>query len=414
MYAFRKPFSAGTYEGEMLWGVGYKTVLVVSQVFGYTLSKFIGIKVISEMTAGRRAVSILVLIGLAHLALLLFGLTPPPFNFVFLFLNGLPLGMVFGLVLSFLEGRQLTEALAAGLCASFIVSSGVVKTVGRSLVIYAGVDEYWMPFLTGLIFLPPLLLFVWMLSQIPPPRENDVQRRAQRSPMLRADRQRFFALHAVGLSMLIATYALLTIMRSIRDDFAVEVWRDLGQGDKPEIFTYSETLVMLGVVAINGSAILILDNRRALHTALATILAGFVVVALSVGGYLQGWLSGVPFMVLAGVGMYVPYVAFHTTLFERMIAVFRDKSNIGYLMYLADAVGYLGYVGVMLFRNFSQTSIHYLDFFLRASLLICLVSAVLMILCILYFLRKVASMDSTVVRGQERIAPVGSSTLGGE
>ena len=48
-----------------------------------------------------------------------------------MFLNGLPLGMVFGLVVSYLEGRRQTEALAAALTASFIVSSGVVKSVGR-------------------------------------------------------------------------------------------------------------------------------------------------------------------------------------------------------------------------------------------------------------------------------------------
>jgi len=399
MYAFRKPFTAGTFEDEALWGVGYKTILVVSQVFGYTLSKFIGIKVISEMPPGRRAVGIVILIGLAHLNLLLFGLTPPPYNFVFLFLNGLPLGMVFGLVLSFLEGRQLTEALAAGLCASFIVSSGVVKTVGRSLVVHAGVDEYWMPFWTGLIFLPLLLVFVWMLSQIPPPREEDVRHRSQRTPMHRADRQRFVALHGLGLLLLIATYAFLTIMRSIRDDFAVEIWRDLGEAGKPAIFTYSETLVMLGVVAINGAAILIHDNRRALYTALATILAGFVVVALAIGGYTQGWLTGMSFMVLTGIAMYVPYVAFHTTLFERMIAVFRDKSNIGYLMYLADAIGYLSYVGVVLFRNFSRSSIHYLNFFLRTSLLISLVSIALMILCVLYFRRRIAVLEAGEPRG---------------
>lgn len=393
MYAFRKPFTAATFDGDMLWGVSYKTVLVIAQVFGYSLSKFIGIKVISEMTPGRRAVGILALIGLAHLSLLLFGLTPTPYNFVFLFLNGLPLGMVFGLVLSFLEGRQLTEALIAGLCASFIVSSGVVKSIGRSLIVYGGVDEYWMPFLTGLVFLPPLLLFVWMLSQIPPPRDEDVRLRSERTPMLRVDRKKFFRTHALGISLLVITYALLTIIRSIRDDFAVEIWRDLGQDGKPSIFAYTETLVMLAVVGINAAAILIHDNRKALQTALATVLLGFTVIAFAVAGFKQGSLTGISFMVLTGIGMYVPYVAFHTTLFERMIAVFRDKSNIGYLMYLADAFGYLSYVGVMLFRNFSRTSINYLDFFLSASLVVCAVSMVMVLLCWAYFRHKMARLD---------------------
>ena len=104
MYAFRKPFTAGTFENDVLWGVGYKSVLIVSQVLGYTVSKFIGVKFVSEMQPRYRAPGIILLIAIAHAALLLFAVVPPPYNFLFLFANGLPLGMVFGLVLGFLEG----------------------------------------------------------------------------------------------------------------------------------------------------------------------------------------------------------------------------------------------------------------------------------------------------------------------
>ena len=130
MYGFRKPFTAGSYSGMAAWGVGYKTILVVSQVLGYTTSKFIGVRVIASMRPERRVVVLLGLIGLAQLALLLFALVPPPLGAACLFLNGLPLGMVFGLVLGFLEGRKLTEALTAGLCASFILADGLTRSVG--------------------------------------------------------------------------------------------------------------------------------------------------------------------------------------------------------------------------------------------------------------------------------------------
>ena len=55
MYAFRKPFTAASYRRRRVWGVGYKTVLVTAQVLGYTLSKFLGIKVVAEVrrTGGR-------------------------------------------------------------------------------------------------------------------------------------------------------------------------------------------------------------------------------------------------------------------------------------------------------------------------------------------------------------------------
>ncbi|MCH8216795.1 MAG: hypothetical protein IH892_08490, partial [Planctomycetes bacterium] len=56
MYAFRKPFSAATYEGLQFFGseVDLKTAFVISQIFGYALSKFVGIKVCSETSRGNR------------------------------------------------------------------------------------------------------------------------------------------------------------------------------------------------------------------------------------------------------------------------------------------------------------------------------------------------------------------------
>ena len=72
----------------------------------------------------------------------------------------------FGLVFGFLEGRKLSELLGAGLSASYIVASGVVKSVGRWLILEHGVSEYWMPAIVGLIFTIPLMICVFMLSKL--------------------------------------------------------------------------------------------------------------------------------------------------------------------------------------------------------------------------------------------------------
>lgn len=180
MCGFRKPFTAASFDSAS-FPDGIKATYVSAQVLGYMLSKFIGIKVISEMEPHRRAVVLLGLISVAELALLLFAVVPPSWGAVFLFLNGLPLGMVFGLVLGFLEGRRLTEAFVAGLCASFILADGVVKSVGAWLL-EAGVTDAWMPCIAGLIFLLPLIGFVWMLSRIPQPDAEDITARAPAHP----------------------------------------------------------------------------------------------------------------------------------------------------------------------------------------------------------------------------------------
>ncbi|WP_231943768.1 DUF5690 family protein [Aeoliella mucimassa] len=399
MYAFRKPFTAGEFEEPLsleYYGVAYKTVLVAAQVSGYTISKFVGIKVISEMPPGRRAVFILGLIGVAELALLLFGMTPVPWNFVFLFLNGLPLGMVFGLVLSFLEGRQVTEALSAGLCASFILASGVVKSVGRMLIVDFGVSEYWMPALTGLLFVPPLFLGVWMLSRIPAPNQNDVSERSERQPMTGKDRIDLFLRHAFGLSAIVVVYSLLTVIRSFRDDFAVELWSELGTEGEPSIFARSELLVMFGVIFINGSAVFIRNNRTALLGSYSLICGGFVLVLASLAGHSAGVLDPFTFMVLLGLGAYVPYVAIHTTVFERLLAAFHERGNIGYLMYLADATGYLVYVGVMILKNYLPKGINFLPLFVNTTFWMSCVSLGLGAMLLVHYGRRIPRDQSPV------------------
>lgn len=346
MYAFRKPFTAGSYADATLWGLDYKAVLVAVQVTGYMISKFIGIKVIAEMPPRWRTAGILLLIGVAELALVLFGAVPPPYNFPFLFVNGLMLGMIFGLVLGFLEGRRVTEALTAGLCASFILADGVVKSVGTWLL-QNGVPEYWMPAATGLVFTAPLLLSVWMLSRVPPPDADDETERTARVTLKRAERWAFLRRHAAGLIPLVLMYTFVTILRSIRADFAPELWRGLGVQLDAQIFARSEMWVALGVLLINGSAALIRSNLTALRAALLTSLGGFVLVAAALAAVKTSRLGGFAFMVLVGLGLYLPYVAVHTTAFERLIATTRDRANIGFLMYVADAFGYLAYVALM-------------------------------------------------------------------
>jgi hypothetical protein len=385
MYAFRKPFTAADYDAVTVWGLEFKPLLVVTQTLGYCLSKFVGIKVVSEVSPGRRAGLLLGLVGAGWVALLLFAVTPPPGNAVWLFANGVPLGMVFGLVLGFLEGRRQTEALTAGLCCSFIVADGVVKSVGAGLV-QAGVNEYWMPFAAGGVFVLPLVVFTWMLTRVPPPTAEDVAARSERVPMGGGERWAMFRRYTVGFVLLMLAYLLVTVLRSVRADFAPEIWAGLlGEKVPAEVYGWSEVAVAVGVTAVIGVAVLLRDNRRAFFAGLGAAAVGSVLLVAALAGWAGGGLGAFPFMVLCGVGLYLPYIAVHTIIFERLIAMTRDRGNIGYLMYLVDSFGYLGYVGVLLGKNLFTPAGDFLAFFLPLSWVIGLACVVLLVPCWRYF-----------------------------
>ena len=388
MYAFRKPFTAGIYKDLSLWGVDYKIILITIQVIGYMLSKFIGIKVVSEMSAGKRVGFILGLIGISWVALLLFAITPFPYNFIWLFFNGLPLGMIWGIVFAFLEGRRNTELLGAGMSVSFIVASGLVKAIGKYLVDDFGISEFWMPFYTGLIFIPPLLLGVWMLSKIPPPDEEDIAHRTERVPMNKAQRWQFFLAFAPGIILMVSIYIALTIFRDLRDNFAVELWALLGYSDTPEILLTAEIPIAVSVFIIIALMMFIKSNRLAFYSNLGIIILGGFLLILTTFLFQQQVLNPALWMILVGFGMYLSYVSYHTMLFERWIALFRYQSNIGFLMYLADAFGYLGSVGILFYKNFGSGEVNWLNFISALAYVIGGLTIVFGLMAIFYFRTK--------------------------
>jgi hypothetical protein len=220
-----------TFEGLFYLGVHYKVWMIIAQMIGYGLAKFIGIKIISELHAAKRLSGILIMIGIAGVSWLFFAITPAPYNIVFLFTNGLPLGMGWGLVFSYLEGRRVTEVLGAGVSVSFIFASGFSKSVGGFVMLDWNVAENWMPFVSVCLFLIPLLIFLWLIDKLPAPSIEDEEHRTKRLPMNKVERWEFMRSFATRMVLIILTYVLLTAFRDFRDNFAAEVWGSLGYGN---------------------------------------------------------------------------------------------------------------------------------------------------------------------------------------
>ena len=339
----------------------------------------------SEALPHRRGPMIIGLILLAELALVVFAIVPPNLKLFAIFANGLPLGMVWGLVFSFLEGRRISDILGAGLCASFIVSSGVMKSVGRSLVLDYGVPEIWMPALTGLLFLPLLGLSLYLLVITPAPNAADQQARMVRSPMNRDQRRQFFRSHYTGLTLLIVAYVTLTLVRDFRDNFAVEIWGELGFAKSPGILAISELPVAAVVLALMGASLWIRNNHRAMLWQHLIILSGGGLITSSTLAFQNELIGPVTWMVLLGTGIYMGYVPYNSVLPDRMTAALRLPGNAAFFIYLADTSGYAGSVLLMMWRNFGQPGLSWVAFFTHLCLISGLVVMVTVLASTLYF-----------------------------
>jgi len=404
MFAYRKPFTAAGFDDIALLGVNYKVWLVIAQTIGYTLSKFYGIRFIAELTNQGRARLIIGCILMAWLALLFFAVIPAPYNILFFIINGFPLGMIYGLVFSYLEGRRVTEFLGAVLATSFIFAAGFTQSIGKYLMDQFQLSAWWMPFITGAVFILPTIVCVALLDKTPPPTQDDIVHRTERKPMNRAERQAFIRRFLPGLIFLIIAYVLLTILRDYRSNFAANIWAELGQGKDASIFTKTELPASLVILVLMSTLVLIRNNMKALLINHLIVLAGLVLSLGSTLLYSYGMLSSFAWMATLGVGLYMGYVPFNSILFDRLIASFQHVSNAGFLIYLADSFGYIGSDAVLIAKSFFNLQYSWTSFFIHLVIVLSVLGVLLMIGSIVYFHRKYNHLASESKQGNLRAA----------
>lgn len=423
MYAFRKPFAAARFDNQVfldlqgVWlgiqvalKIELKTALVISQILGYCASKYIGIKVCSELSPAKRAWTLLLLVGWAQAALVLYGMLPDSWKVIAIFLNGLPLGMVWGLVVGYLEGRRTSELLLAGLSLSFIIASGVTKDFGRALMegtaadiwrqvpligetvgnMIGTVSEGWMPAVAGLHFVPIFAGAVWLLNQLPRPDSGDISARVEREPMNHANRMAFIRQFGPGLLLLCIAYFFLTAYRDYRDNYQVEIFDGLGYpyAQNKTIISKAETIVMFGVLGVLAALNFVKDNRRGLLSAFGVMLFGVLLLAGSTLSFQAGWISGFWWMTCTGLGSYLAYVPYGSVLFDRLIASTRVTGTAVFAIYLADAIGYTGSVGVQLYKDLAAGSMSRLGFFTGFTWFLAILGAACLMASAVYFARK--------------------------
>ena len=79
---------------------------------------------------------------------------------------------------------------------------------------------------------------------------------------------------------------------------------------------------------------------------------------------------------------------FYSIFFDRLIAAFSMKGNVGFLIYVADAVGYVGSVSVLLVKEGMSLQIKWTQFFSESVMILSLVGVFITLYAMYYFYNK--------------------------
>ena len=361
VYALRKPYTAASFEGLTFMGSDYKVAVTTIQILGYVIAKFFGIKIISELKKENRFRFFVGSAILAELALVGFGLLEAPYNVAAMFVNGLSLGCMWGVIFSFIEGRKVTDILASLLGVSMVFSSGVAKSFGLFAMNEMQIDQFWMPAVIGGFALPLLVFMGYMLKRLPQPTAEDIVLRNERVVLDGKGRVALFRKYAPILTLLFIGNFMLLVLRDIKEDFLVNILDMSNQSSW--LFARIDTIVTLIILGIFALFAFFRSNIRALLWLMTLVIAGCLTMTCVAFHYETLNLKPVTWLFIQSLSLYIAYLTFQTIFFDRFIACFRIKGNVGFFIALIDFIGYLGTVTLLSTKEFLNIELEWFALF---------------------------------------------------
>ena len=342
VYTLRKPFTAATFDGIEAFGFDYKVLVTIIQIAGYLIAKFIGIKLISELKRENRLKFILVSIAVAELSLVAFGALPTPYNMFAMFFNGLSLGCMWGVIFSFIEGRRTTDVLAS--------------------------------------------LLGYSLTRLPQPTAQDKEQKSSRVTLNGKQRKELFIDFMPFLVLLFVANLMLVVLRDIKEDFLVKIIDMNGQSSW--MFAQVDTVVTLIILALFGAMAFVKSNIKVLVALLGLVVLGTATMSFISFNYDSLQLDAITWLFVQSLCLYIAYLCFQSIFFDRFIACFKIKGNVGFFIVTIDFIGYTGTVLVLMFKEFAHADINWLEFYNILSGYVGLICTVAFTCSMIYLIQR--------------------------
>jgi hypothetical protein len=206
--------------------------------------------------------------------------------------------------------------------------------------------------------------------------------------MTNEDKRNVFRQYGIGLVGLVIVYAMLATLRDFRDNFSVEIWNEIDPHWNKTIFAKTETITGIVVLISVGLLSVIKSNRNGFIATNLMIIGGLCISGLSTLLFHLNIFPPFWWMLLSGTGLFLAYIPFQVAMFERMIALFRIKAVAGFFVYICDAIGYMGSVILLLYKEFFMKETSWSSMLMKFSYMQTIVSVAIMTMAIGYFFKK--------------------------
>jgi hypothetical protein len=119
------------------------------------------------------------------------------------------------------------------------------------------------------------------------------------------------------------------------------------------------------------------------------MIAGFMGIVVSTYLYTTGILSPFVWVITQGISLYSGYIIFQSLYFERFIASFKVRGNVGFLIYVSDFIGYLGSCVILIIKEFYGFKANWEYFFIYLNYFVGASGIVAVLISWIYFSRKI-------------------------
>lgn len=153
-------------------------------------------------------------------------------------------------------------------------------------------------------------------------------------------------------------------------------------------FAKVDAVVTLIILLLFGLMSAVRSNIKVLCLLLVLVTCGTATLGFVAFNYDGLQLPPMTWLFLQSLSLYTVYLSFQTLFFERFIACFRIKGNVGFFIVTLDFIGYTGTVVVLVFKEFLNPDINWLDFYNLMSDYVGIVCSVAFLCSAVYLVQR--------------------------